>query len=229
MIKLLKYILILLFVCSSCSSSDDNPKQEELQGENTEDKVEEELSYNISNEELNFGGRMVGFSKVLFLTINNNGNQIIEIEEISDSNFDFTSSILSKKIIPRGEVKVRVVFSPTKEILYENNITIKLLNGNDITIRCIGIGRKEIIATYHNNVRPIMLNNCAISGCHNTETKKAGLDLSDFEIVKTQFQSSSSHDSYEQIRTGQMPLGGPPLDEETIELLESWIKHGFKK
>lgn len=88
---------------------------------------------------------------------------------------------------------------------------------------------------------------CALSGCHDSGTKASGLDLSagkayshlvnvaSQEVPQLKRVAPGKPDqSYlvmklegsGGIQGSQMPLGGPPLSQETINTIKKWISDG---
>ncbi len=87
---------------------------------------------------------------------------------------------------------------------------------------------------YQTDIRPILFNNCAVSGCHDKETAQNGIILNDFEntlasggIVPFYLDSSSI---YQRIRsTGPIKMPPDPrssLEPEQINLIKNWILQG---
>ena len=78
-------------------------------------------------------------------------------------------------------------------------------------------------ATYTNDVKTIIDNNCATSGCHSSSSKSAGIALSTFQEVKDGFIYSGS---WNQIETNQMPKSYN-LSAAEKELIKNWIDNGY--
>jgi hypothetical protein len=78
-------------------------------------------------------------------------------------------------------------------------------------------------ATYTNDVKTIIDNNCATSGCHSSSSKSAGIPLSTFQEVKDGFIYSGS---WNQIETNQMPKSYN-LSAAEKELIKNWIDNGY--
>jgi len=78
-------------------------------------------------------------------------------------------------------------------------------------------------ATYTNDVKTIIDNNCATSGCHSSSSKSAGIALSTFEEVKYSFTDLGS---WNQIETNQMPKSYN-LSAAEKEYIKNWIDNGY--
>jgi hypothetical protein len=105
-------------------------------------------------------------------------------------------------------------------------------------------------ATFSSGVRPILVNNCAVAGCHVGPDPQQGMDLSPAvaysNIVNVParelpsmmrvrpFQPDSSYLVHKVQGThvlvggsgARMPLGAPPLAQQEIDLIRSWIRQG---
>ena len=107
-------------------------------------------------------------------------------------------------------VAVSSCYSDSKEVVYRNYEPCVL----DLT---------EPIA-YSTDVSAIMTQSCAISKCHNSQSRKAGLDLSNYNDVK------AIADDGRMIKriNGEgsiMPPSGP-LRSCDIQTLEIWVQEG---
>ncbi|MBS1271122.1 MAG: Chitodextrinase [Candidatus Marinimicrobia bacterium] len=100
--------------------------------------------------------------------------------------------------------------------------------------------------SFTNDIQPVFTENCAFSGCHGTSNPQQGLVLAEGEaygnIVNVPSQEESGYDliepnmpdsSYIYLKIQpdppsgeQMPRGGPYLDSETINMIETWISEG---
>ncbi len=83
-------------------------------------------------------------------------------------------------------------------------------------------------------VLPILISNCAISGCHDATTAKEDVILTSFQMVRatgevTPFNLDESK-LYKLLVTtdveDRMPLDRPPLSQEQIQLIAAWILQG---
>jgi hypothetical protein len=83
-------------------------------------------------------------------------------------------------------------------------------------------------STYSGNVQKIMSDNCATTGCHNTSTAAASLDLTQYNTVKTisldgrmlrdiVWTSTASH---------RMPKGGSQMSDCNIKQVLYWVNKG---
>ena len=77
--------------------------------------------------------------------------------------------------------------------------------------------------TYDKNVKSIVDNSCATSGCHSTVNPAAGLMLTNYTQVKSSAQSGSFHT---RINNGTMPPGNP-LPSATIAIITKWQTDGY--
>ncbi len=82
-----------------------------------------------------------------------------------------------------------------------------------------------VINTYQNDVKSIMDNNCATSGCHNSSSKKAGFDLSTYSGVNSAgsnkaFLGAIQHKS----GYSKMPRGGSKLSDADIKTITCWVQ-----
>lgn len=78
--------------------------------------------------------------------------------------------------------------------------------------------------TYNAQVKSIMTNSCATSGCHNATSKKDGIDLSTYALTKNIFLNGKGlctiyHDCT------PMPENAAKLSDATILLLTCWVKN----
>jgi hypothetical protein len=88
--------------------------------------------------------------------------------------------------------------------------------------------------TFQKAVLPILKRSCV--RCHNSRTRRAGLDLSSLATVKRGGDSGPAvlpgkpDDSplYKNIATGQMPMGGKKLPAKEIQLIREWIRAGAR-
>lgn len=105
--------------------------------------------------------------------------------------------------------------------------------------------------SYSRDVQPIFSTNCAFSGCHDHLTMSGGLNLEanasyenivnvpSTETALDRIEPGDPDQSYLYLKltgdyvnvpggegTGRMPLNGPPLPDDDIETIESWILDG---
>lgn len=81
------------------------------------------------------------------------------------------------------------------------------------------------VPTYTTDVKEIIDNNCALSGCHDSDSSEAGVDLEGYSAAKNEFLNGEClctiyHDCK------PMPEGASKLDDATIETLTCWVKNG---
>jgi len=92
---------------------------------------------------------------------------------------------------------------------------------------------------YSEHVQPIFKNNCLSSGCHNSQNRANGLDLtsweslvrgSDFGAVIISGHGEHSHlvEHLKGEAEPRMPLNRAPLPEEQIEFIERWVEEGAR-
>lgn len=91
-----------------------------------------------------------------------------------------------------------------------------------ITYDCTGL-----TPTYTADVKPIMDNNCAISGCHNSSSKADGKDYSTYNSVKSGSSSNSFLGSMQHLSGYKsMPKGGSKLSDAQLKTISCWIENG---
>ena len=90
-------------------------------------------------------------------------------------------------------------------------------------------------ASFHRDIRPILQKQC--SGCHHPGGTSGGLDVTSYAALKTgggrgaAFVPGNADESLTMkyllaVVRPQMPMGGPPLPKEQIELFRDWIRGG---
>ncbi len=90
----------------------------------------------------------------------------------------------------------------------------------------------EIEASFQMNILPILTERCALAGCHVADGPK-GLDLRTYESFKAGSEhgpifipgNAEESEVVEQIKSGDMPPGGPPLTPDQIQLFVDWINN----
>lgn len=91
------------------------------------------------------------------------------------------------------------------------------------------IGNKDVF--FNENILPIFISNCTQSKCHNSQDKKEGYDLSNYEgimkgiVAKHPLQS----EVYNTIRGSNPSMPQRPyakLSTESVELIKLWINMG---
>lgn len=81
--------------------------------------------------------------------------------------------------------------------------------------------------TYSGTVKPILLQSCAFSGCHNTATAAAGVRLEDFAGAQATAANGRllgviNHAS----GFSPMPKDRPKLDDCSIQKISKWVAAG---
>ncbi|MDE0297681.1 MAG: hypothetical protein OXN17_03550 [Candidatus Poribacteria bacterium] len=87
--------------------------------------------------------------------------------------------------------------------------------------------------SFQSEVLPILTQRCALSGCHVAGGPR-GIDLRTYESVLQGGQrgaivvagNAAGSELVNQIVTGNMPPGGPPLDDAQVQLISDWINDG---
>jgi uncharacterized membrane protein len=86
--------------------------------------------------------------------------------------------------------------------------------------------------SFATEVQPILASNCTMSGCHNSQDKADGVNLSTYKGVSAQVKAGnpSSSDLYEVITdTGNdrmPPSPNPALTADQISIIKTWIEQG---
>ncbi len=78
-------------------------------------------------------------------------------------------------------------------------------------------------ATWGKDIKVIVDNSCATSGCHNNASAAGGYDLSNYTGVKTMVDNNRF---LAVIESGSMPKNASKLDNCTINKVRSWIVKG---
>ncbi|WP_139958206.1 choice-of-anchor D domain-containing protein [Flavicella sediminum] len=90
-------------------------------------------------------------------------------------------------------------------------------------------GIVPVSASYQTDIAPIINQSCATTACHDSNSPKAGLDLSTYAFVKTAFTATGTSSAIGRIESGNMPQGGSKLSQTKIDLIKSWIAGGFSE
>jgi len=88
--------------------------------------------------------------------------------------------------------------------------------------------------SFKNDIQPILAERCAVPGCHAAAGAARGLDLTQYDTFKKGgntgpgFVAGDGKGSLvvKRIDGGGMPLGGPPLDGDQVQLFIDWIDEG---
>lgn len=107
-------------------------------------------------------------------------------------------------------------------------------NPNDTTTQGTPCDPDKIY--FHQEVLPILISNCALSGCHNAASAEDGVILNSYENVMAtgDVEPFNLNDSeiYEVLVEDdpdkRMPLNKPPLDQDKIQIIAKWILQGAK-
>lgn len=80
------------------------------------------------------------------------------------------------------------------------------------------------VPTYSKDVKTIIDDNCAYSGCHSASSKAGKISLEGYSAASDEFLNGESlctiyHDCK------PMPQGSAKLDDATIQLLTCWVKN----
>ena len=89
------------------------------------------------------------------------------------------------------------------------------------------------VVSFQNDVLPILTQRCAVPGCHVAGGPR-GIDLRTFESVLEGGQrgtivvagNAAGSEIVNQIATGNMPPGGPPLEDAQVQFITDWINDG---
>ena len=87
--------------------------------------------------------------------------------------------------------------------------------------------------SFQNDVLPILTQRCAVPGCHVAGGPR-GIDLRTYASVLEGGQRGAivvagnvaGSELVNQIATGRMPPGGPPLEDAQVQLITDWINDG---
>lgn len=80
---------------------------------------------------------------------------------------------------------------------------------------------------YFNEILPIILSNCAGSGCHDNATKADGIELTSYSLIKARVSNGLNSKLYREINSGSMPPSGR-LSQDIIDKINKWITQGAK-
>ena len=88
--------------------------------------------------------------------------------------------------------------------------------------------------SFKNDIQHILAERCAVPGCHAAAGAARGLDLTQYDTFKKGgntgpgFVAGDGKESLvvKRIDGGGMPLGGPPLDGDQVQLFIDWIDEG---
>lgn len=83
------------------------------------------------------------------------------------------------------------------------------------------------VATYNDNVKSIIDQSCATSGCHNATSNTAGLTLETFTQVKNAFINRNALGRIESTSSPMPPNGNLP--NTSIQIIKDWKNQGYLK
>lgn len=84
-----------------------------------------------------------------------------------------------------------------------------------------------VTPTYTADIKAILDNNCAFSGCHNSTSKANGIDLSTYAVAKSESEKKRFRGAIQRIPGyDPMPKGSGALDEALVEALSCWVQNG---
>ena len=215
--QLLLLAAITSFTFLGCSSSDND----------LEEKIVKTFTGSVTLSQSTFIDTEVDLTNSLDLMVKNTGNQPLVVSSITSSDNAFTISPTSANISTGSEKKFTITFKPTLVKLYST--TISVLSNSTVSLTAAVSGKgivktNTIKTTYETDIKPIMTQSCATTGCHNSTSKSSGIDLSSFALVKAGFQSKGALD---EIESGRMPRNASKLSQDKINLLKKWISDGY--
>lgn len=79
--------------------------------------------------------------------------------------------------------------------------------------------------TYFNEILPIIVGNCAGTGCHDAATKADGIELTSYTLIKSRVTNGLNSKLYREINSGNMPPTGR-LSQDIIDKINRWISQG---
>ena len=82
-----------------------------------------------------------------------------------------------------------------------------------------------ISVAYRANVKSIIDQSCATSGCHNAATNTSGLTLETYAQVKNAFQNKNALGRMESTTNSMPPTGNLP--NTSIEMIKKWRDQGY--
>ncbi|MFA5804623.1 MAG: c-type cytochrome domain-containing protein [Melioribacteraceae bacterium] len=117
---------------------------------------------------------------------------------------------------------------------------LMLIAACDDTINISDIDNKIIPSSnvsYSQHIQPVLTAKCARAGCHDDQTREAGLSLTSYSNTTQSYlvvapllpQNSKLVWSIEGTSGNLMPpLGYPPVTKNQIDGIKTWIKEGAK-
>jgi hypothetical protein len=90
-----------------------------------------------------------------------------------------------------------------------------------------GSGCDTANVTYSASIAPIMLKNCATSGCHVGATPADGSDLTTYGAISDYISNNRFYSSIIQDgNASNMPKGGTKLSDCDIRIIKKWMDNG---
>jgi hypothetical protein len=91
-----------------------------------------------------------------------------------------------------------------------------------VTYDCTGL-----TPTYAADVKSIIDNNCATSGCHSASSHANGKDYSTYALVKSGSEKNSFMGSMQHLSGYEsMPKGASQLSDSLLQTISCWIENG---
>lgn len=86
---------------------------------------------------------------------------------------------------------------------------------------------------FQNSVLPLLISNCAQSGCHNAQDHREGVVVSSYEkllstIERVTQTNWSKNGLVKVLEKGSMPQGLPKFTTEQIDMIKKWVSQGAK-
>lgn len=93
---------------------------------------------------------------------------------------------------------------------------------NSVTYDC-----SNLTPTYASDIKAIIDNNCARSGCHNSSTRASGIELSSYANVSSEADNPRFRGAIERLDGfSSMPKGGGKLSNDNLQKIYCWIESG---
>ncbi len=82
-----------------------------------------------------------------------------------------------------------------------------------------------VTVSFSSNIKPIFIQSCATSGCHNAGTSASGYTLENYNQIASNIEISLKTIKHESTVSG-MPKFQAPLHDSLIQKIECWISQG---
>lgn len=79
--------------------------------------------------------------------------------------------------------------------------------------------------SYNKDIRQILNNNCAFSGCHDATTKQSGFDFSYYNGAKEVYRALDNINNKNGLIMPPLPYGKMP--DSLITKIETWVATGY--